>query len=343
MTNNFPKIGAFHIVPHLAGLLHLPYLEFPMMQHAKTTSYAKMKGKGNYRQRFEGPPLGCWGTARQLRWFKMPCTCLPAAVDVMHEGETVLRFMGSSFRTLHSIATRGSHSYLSALRRGGTRRGRRTLHFLYFVWYWHPRSTVLTQRLRVQTYPDSKAASPPELKPVLVWGERAVVLHEERALGAQQPDRRETMAWLLMLLLGVLLEVCSGVSVNRGGYPSFTDEIPFKITWPGPEFTLVSCLLRKEHVCCQGRVAEMLYHLRSWRCCPPTVLPDAAAKSRNYVFVCGFSADLRGFLQWRGLCHHDNGREGEVQVSPAFADSWGRGRRREDLLSTFRYLDKFVT
>lgn len=95
-------------------------------------------------------------------------------------------------------------------------------------------------------------------------GERAVVLHEERALGAQQPDRRETMARLLMLpLLGVLLEVCSGVSVNRGGYPSFTDEIPFKITWPGPEFTLVSWLLRKENVCCQRRVAEMLYHLCS--------------------------------------------------------------------------------
>lgn len=124
----------------------------------------------------------------------------------------------------------------------------------------------------VQTYLGSKAASSPELKPVLVWGERAVVLHEERALGAQQPDRRETMARLLMLLLGVLLEVCSGVSVNRGGYPSFTDEIPFKITWPGPEFTLVSCLLRKEQVCCQRRVAEMLYHLRSWRCCPPTAL-----------------------------------------------------------------------
>ncbi|XP_041646307.1 endoplasmic reticulum lectin 1 isoform X2 [Cheilinus undulatus] len=45
-------------------------------------------------------------------------------------------------------------------------------------------------------------------------------------------------AGLLMVLLGGLLEVCSGVSANRGGYPSFTDEIPFKITWPGPEFTL---------------------------------------------------------------------------------------------------------
>uniref|UniRef100_A0A669DZS3 Endoplasmic reticulum lectin n=1 Tax=Oreochromis niloticus TaxID=8128 RepID=A0A669DZS3_ORENI len=46
------------------------------------------------------------------------------------------------------------------------------------------------------------------------------------------------MVWLLLALLGGLLEVCSGVSANRGGYPSFTDEIPFKITWPGAEFTL---------------------------------------------------------------------------------------------------------
>lgn len=37
----FPKIGAFHIiVPHLAGLLHLPCLEC-MMQQAKTTSIWK--------------------------------------------------------------------------------------------------------------------------------------------------------------------------------------------------------------------------------------------------------------------------------------------------------------
>lgn len=35
-----------------------------------------------------------------------------------------------------------------------------------------------------------------------------------------------------------MLEVCSGVSANRGGYPTFTDEIPFKITWPGSEFSL---------------------------------------------------------------------------------------------------------
>ncbi|TMS04629.1 Endoplasmic reticulum lectin 1 [Larimichthys crocea] len=46
------------------------------------------------------------------------------------------------------------------------------------------------------------------------------------------------VAGLLMVVLGGLLEVCSGVSANRGGYPTFTDEIPFKITWPGPEFTL---------------------------------------------------------------------------------------------------------
>ncbi|XP_020776951.1 endoplasmic reticulum lectin 1 isoform X2 [Boleophthalmus pectinirostris] len=46
------------------------------------------------------------------------------------------------------------------------------------------------------------------------------------------------MAGLLWVLLGGLLEVCYGISANRGGYPTFTDEIPFKITWPGSEFTL---------------------------------------------------------------------------------------------------------
>ncbi|XP_028280119.1 endoplasmic reticulum lectin 1 isoform X2 [Parambassis ranga] len=45
-------------------------------------------------------------------------------------------------------------------------------------------------------------------------------------------------AVLLLVFLGGLLEVCSGVSANRGGYPSFTDEVPFKITWPGVEFSL---------------------------------------------------------------------------------------------------------
>uniref|UniRef100_A0A671Y335 Endoplasmic reticulum lectin n=1 Tax=Sparus aurata TaxID=8175 RepID=A0A671Y335_SPAAU len=46
------------------------------------------------------------------------------------------------------------------------------------------------------------------------------------------------VAGLLTVFLGGLLEVCSGVSANRGGYPSFTDEVPFKINWPGAEFTL---------------------------------------------------------------------------------------------------------
>ncbi|XP_059929341.1 endoplasmic reticulum lectin 1 isoform X2 [Gadus macrocephalus] len=41
-----------------------------------------------------------------------------------------------------------------------------------------------------------------------------------------------------MLLGGLLVEVCSGVSANRGGYQTFTDEIPFKISWPGSEYTL---------------------------------------------------------------------------------------------------------
>ncbi|XP_034040838.1 endoplasmic reticulum lectin 1 isoform X2 [Thalassophryne amazonica] len=38
----------------------------------------------------------------------------------------------------------------------------------------------------------------------------------------------------LLLFVGGLLLVCA----NRGSYPSFTDEVPFKISWPGAEFTL---------------------------------------------------------------------------------------------------------
>lgn len=44
---------------------------------------------------------------------------------------------------------------------------------------------------------------------------------------------------LLLFLGGGLRGLRGAASVNRGGYPSFSDEVPFKITWPGPEFTLV--------------------------------------------------------------------------------------------------------
>uniref|UniRef100_A0A8C8GRZ2 Endoplasmic reticulum lectin n=1 Tax=Oncorhynchus tshawytscha TaxID=74940 RepID=A0A8C8GRZ2_ONCTS len=43
---------------------------------------------------------------------------------------------------------------------------------------------------------------------------------------------------LLFVLFGGLSELCCHVSANRGGSPSFSDEIPFKINWPGDEFTL---------------------------------------------------------------------------------------------------------
>ncbi|XP_043992467.1 endoplasmic reticulum lectin 1 [Gambusia affinis] len=58
--------------------------------------------------------------------------------------------------------------------------------------------------------------------------------------GLQELSSRagEMIAGLMLVLFGGLLGVCSDVSANRGGYPSFTDEIPFKITWPGSEFRL---------------------------------------------------------------------------------------------------------
>uniref|UniRef100_A0A3Q2Y0Q5 Endoplasmic reticulum lectin n=1 Tax=Hippocampus comes TaxID=109280 RepID=A0A3Q2Y0Q5_HIPCM len=43
---------------------------------------------------------------------------------------------------------------------------------------------------------------------------------------------------LVLVMLGGLLELCIGVIAHGDGQPSFTDEIPFKITWPGAEFTL---------------------------------------------------------------------------------------------------------
>ncbi|XP_030627548.1 endoplasmic reticulum lectin 1 isoform X3 [Chanos chanos] len=43
---------------------------------------------------------------------------------------------------------------------------------------------------------------------------------------------------LLFVILGVLLRICFGVSANRGGSQLFTDEIPFKINWPGADFIL---------------------------------------------------------------------------------------------------------
>lgn len=69
------------------------------------------------------------------------------------------------------------------------------------------------------------------------------------------------MAGLPMLLFGALLEFCSGVSVNRGGYPTFNDEIPFKITWPGAEFTLVCCLLA-DTVSFSWMLSMFVFHLR---------------------------------------------------------------------------------
>lgn len=74
-------------------------------------------------------------------------------------------------------------------------------------------------------------------------GHPAVIANEERTVELSG-RRGEMLPWLLVVFLGGGLPgVCGTVSVNRGGYPSFSDEIPFKITWPGPEFTLVGSLL----------------------------------------------------------------------------------------------------
>ncbi|XP_028845326.1 endoplasmic reticulum lectin 1 [Denticeps clupeoides] len=51
---------------------------------------------------------------------------------------------------------------------------------------------------------------------------------------------------LLAVFFFGLPGLCVGVSANRGGSPVFTDEIPFKITWPGNEFTLPTSALYRE-------------------------------------------------------------------------------------------------
>lgn len=57
----------------------------------------------------------------------------------------------------------------------------------------------------------------------------------------------ETMAGVLPVLVGVLLAVYIGTSASGDGYPPFTDEIAFKISWSGPEDALpTSSSLYKE-------------------------------------------------------------------------------------------------
>ncbi|KAI1894514.1 hypothetical protein AGOR_G00116580 [Albula goreensis] len=50
----------------------------------------------------------------------------------------------------------------------------------------------------------------------------------------------------VLMFLGGLLELCVNISAARGGSSAFTDEIPFKINWPGAEFTLPTGSLYKE-------------------------------------------------------------------------------------------------
>ncbi|PWA25900.1 hypothetical protein CCH79_00001531 [Gambusia affinis] len=70
------------------------------------------------------------------------------------------------------------------------------------------------------------------------WEVKRLLTNMRRGLQELSSRAGEMIAGLMLVLFGGLLGVCSDVSANRGGYPSFTDEIPFKITWPGSEFRL---------------------------------------------------------------------------------------------------------
>uniref|UniRef100_A0A3Q3M1F3 Endoplasmic reticulum lectin n=1 Tax=Labrus bergylta TaxID=56723 RepID=A0A3Q3M1F3_9LABR len=87
-------------------------------------------------------------------------------------------------------------------------------------------------------------------------------------------------AGLLMVVVGGLLDVCSGVSANRGGYPTFTDEIPFKITWPGPEFTLpTSGVLYKE----EDYVIMTTTEKEKYKCHLPSLRPGEEGSDKDYA------------------------------------------------------------
>lgn len=120
----------------------------------------------------------------------------------------------------------------------------------------------------------------------------------------------EMTAGLLVVFVAGLLEVCSGVSANRGGYPSFTDEIPFKITWPDAEFTLVGFLI----------------YLKLYR-----LLPRVGFLLVWITRICLWcAAHFRCTLQRGWLCHNDYNRKGEVQVSAALPERRRGGKVRRD-------------
>ncbi|CAJ1067458.1 endoplasmic reticulum lectin 1 isoform X2 [Xyrichtys novacula] len=87
-------------------------------------------------------------------------------------------------------------------------------------------------------------------------------------------------AGLLVLVLGGLLEVCISVSSNRGGYPTFSDEILFKINWPGPEFTLpASGALYKE----DDFVIMTTTEKEKYKCLLPSLANEEQDDEKDYA------------------------------------------------------------
>ncbi|CAL9688026.1 unnamed protein product [Knipowitschia caucasica] len=103
----------------------------------------------------------------------------------------------------------------------------------------------------------------------------------------------------LVLLCGALLEVCSGVSANRGGYPTFTDEIPFKITWPGPDFTLPTAGVLYSD---EDYVIMTTTEQEKYKCLLPSVTPGDEDDEKDYK---GLSAgELLDPLFKRSTCSY---------------------------------------
>ncbi|KAM9804175.1 endoplasmic reticulum lectin 1 [Neosynchiropus ocellatus] len=87
------------------------------------------------------------------------------------------------------------------------------------------------------------------------------------------------MAGLLPMLVGGLLTVFLGASANGDGYPPFTDEIAFKISWSGPEDALpTSSSLYKE----DSFVIMTTTEKEKYKCILPSVPTMDESDERSY-------------------------------------------------------------
>ncbi|XP_077469683.1 endoplasmic reticulum lectin 1 [Stigmatopora argus] len=87
------------------------------------------------------------------------------------------------------------------------------------------------------------------------------------------------MARLVLVMVGGLLVLSDGVWSHGDGQASFTDEIPFKITWPGAEFTLpTSGALYKE----DNFVIMTTLEKEKYKCLLPSLTSEEEDDDKEY-------------------------------------------------------------